>query len=293
MQPLGGAAAQARDPAPSRLSYRMQRWMLTPGIRLALRFGLPFALVFAITSAFLANEERRDALNLFVAEVRSSIQERPEFMVGLMAIDGASDSVAEDIREVVPIDFPVSSFDLNLEEIRDVIVGLDPVREATVRIRPGGLMEVQVVERIPAVVWRDYEGVSVLDDTGAHVAELPSRQVRSDLPLIVGEGADKAVREALRVLAAAQPLADRVRGLSRVGERRWDLVLDRDQRILLPHDDPVQALRRVIAFNQVQDLLNRDIAVVDMRIGHRPTLRMTEHAVMEWQRTKQIKTGGQ
>ncbi len=285
-------AAPARDPAPSRLSYRMQRWMLTPGIRMALRVGIPFALVFSVSSGFLSSEDRRDALNLFIAQVRSSIQERPEFMVGLMAIDGASASVAEDIREVVPIDFPVSSFDLNLEQIRDVIVGLDPVREATVRIRPGGIMEVQVVERIPVVVWRNYEGVTLLDDTGAHVAELPSRRLRSDLPLIVGEGADTAVREALALFAVARPLADRIRGISRMGERRWDVVLDRGQRILLPDREPVRALERVIALNQVQDLLDRDVAVVDMRIGERPTIRMTEHAVGEWRRIRQMNDGG-
>ncbi len=284
--------APARDPAPSRLSYRMQRWMLTPGIRLMLRVGIPFALVFAAVSGFLANDDRRDALNLFVAEIRSNIQERPEFMVGLMAIDGASPDVAEDIREVVPIDFPVSSFDLNLEQIRDIIVGLDPVREATVRIRPGGLMEVLVVERVPVVVWRNYEGVTVLDDTGAHVAELSSRRMRADLPLILGEGADKHVNEALALFAAAKPLTDRVRGLSRVGERRWDLVLDREQKILLPTENPVQALQRVMALNQVQDLLARDVAAVDMRIGERPTLRMTEHAVEEWREIRQLNNGG-
>ena len=32
------------DPAPSRWSWRLQRLMLTPGIRLLLRAGIPFAL---------------------------------------------------------------------------------------------------------------------------------------------------------------------------------------------------------------------------------------------------------
>lgn len=34
-----------RDPAPSRLSYRMQRWMLTPGVRMMLRIGIPIVVV--------------------------------------------------------------------------------------------------------------------------------------------------------------------------------------------------------------------------------------------------------
>ena len=35
----------------------------------------------------------------------------------------------------------------------------------------------------------------------------------------------------------------RVRGLERMGERRWDVVLDHGQRIMLPQDRPVPALR--------------------------------------------------
>ena len=80
------------------------------------------------------------------------------------------------------------------------------------------------------------------------------------------------------VFAAAGPLIDRVRGLVRMGERRWDMVLDRDQRILLPGGNPVSALDRVIALNDAQDMLNRDVAIVDMRNADRPTLRMNEEA---------------
>ena len=134
--------------------------------------------------------------------------------------------------------------------------------------------------------------VTVLDATGAHVAELSSRRMRADLPLILGEGADKNVDEALALFAAAQLLSDRVRGLLRVGERRWDLMLDREQKILLPPKQPIQALQRVIALNQVHDLLARDVALVDMRIGERPTLRMTKHAVGEWREIRQQNNGG-
>lgn len=281
------------DPAPSRLHYRMQRWMLTPGIRLGLRIGVPFFLVFLAASGFLASEQRRDALNDFWADLRASVEQRPEFMVNLMAIDGAGRDLSEDIREVVPLDFPVSSFDLNPGEIREIITGLDPVASATVRIRPGGILQIDVTERLPVVVWRTWDGVEVLDATGAHVADLPSRATRSDLPLIAGRGADKHVDEALRLIAASRPLGDRLRGLSRIGERRWDVVLDRGQRILLPVKAPVHALERVLALNEVQDLLERDVAAVDMRLGERPTIRMSENAVQEWWTIRKINGSGQ
>ena len=54
-----------------------------------------------------------------------------------------------------------------------------------------------------------------------------------DLPLIAGRGAPATCWTLALLIAAARRWAAAA-GLVRVGERRWDLVLDRDQRILLP-----------------------------------------------------------
>ena len=59
-----------------------------------------------------------------------------------------------------------------------------------------------------------------------------------------------------------------------IGERRWDLVLDRDQRVMLPEAGAVAALNRVIELDRAEDLLARDVAVVDMRNDYRPTIRL-------------------
>ncbi|PCJ10490.1 MAG: cell division protein FtsQ [Rhodobacteraceae bacterium] len=284
--------AQKQDPAPSRLKYRMQRWMLTPGIRLGLRIGVPFCLVTVFGSAYMASEHRRDALNIFVSELRQSIRDRPEFMVKMIAIDGAGGDVADDIREVVSLRFPVSSFDLDVDQIRNVIEALDPVKSAGVRIRSGGVLQVDVVERHPVLVWRSRQGLALLDEAGIHVAELGRRSLHADLPLIAGDGADAHVDEALRLFSTARPLGHRLRGLVRIGERRWDVVLDRGQRIMLPAENPISALERVIAVSEVRDLLERDIAAVDMRLAARATVRMSKTAVQEWWRIRQMNEGG-
>ena len=80
----------------------------------------------------------------------------------------------------------------------------------------------------------------------------------------------------------------RLRGLVRMGERRWDVVLDREQRILLPETQAVQALERVIALEGAQDVLARDVARVDMRLAQRPTVQMNKDATQELWRIRQI-----
>jgi cell division protein FtsQ len=113
------------------------------------------------------------------------------------------------------------------------------------------------------------------------VARIFGRADRPDLPIIAGEGADEAVPEALELIAAAGPLAARLRGLVRMGERRWDVVLDRDQRILLPEGDAVRALERVIALDKAEQLLNRDVLAVDLRNAARPVLRLAPPALVK------------
>ncbi len=275
MQPLKAL----RDPAPSRSAYRLQRLWLTPSVRLFLRWGLPVACLAVAAGIWAADADRRAHLIEAASEFRQSIEQRPEFMVKLMAVEGASPAVAEDIRAHLALELPVSSFDLDLPALRTEAERIDAVEEAAVRVRSGGVLELTVRERVPVAVWRDRDGLEMLDISGHRVASLAGRSARPDLPLLAGEGAERAVTEALDLFDAAAPVSARIRGLLRVGERRWDLVLDRGQRILLPEDDPRPALERVIALDQVSQLLARDIAVVDMRNPARPTLRMTTNAV--------------
>lgn len=284
MQQIGGSA----DPAPSRWAYRLQRLMLTPLFRVVLRFVIPFAVVFMGISTYLSDQDRRDNVAIVINDLRISIETRPEFMVEVMAVDGASLDIAEDIREILPIDFPISSFDLNLEEIREQVTGLSPVADATVRIRPGGILQINVSERTPVVVWRRHEGLELLDGQGRFVAPASRRSAHTELPLIAGDGAESNVGEALALFDASGPLGPRVRGLVRIGQRRWDVALDRGQTILLPETGAIQALERVIALNQAQDMLARDLLSIDMRIAERPTIRLSQQSVEEWWRIRQI-----
>jgi len=279
------------DPAPSRLKYRMERLMLTPVFRVLLRFGLPFVLTVSLATWWLSIDENRQKIFDTYADLRAQIESRPEFMVNMMAVDGASDLVADGIRQMLPLEFPVSSFDLDLEQMRETVVSLDPVKSARLFVRQGNVLQVDVVERIPVVLWRNDRGLRLLDEEGVVVGPAFARSDWPELPLIVGESARDRVSEALELVAAAEPLSARMRGLVRMGERRWDVVLDRDQRIMLPETGAIQALERVIAMDQAVDVLARDIVAVDFRLPRRATIRMTDGAMRELVRIQAIEAG--
>ena len=269
-------AAQTRR---ARLSYRLQRIWLTPFYRGLLTRGLPLVLVLGMLALVLSNAQNRAQIALWSEAAYSAVVDRPGFMVKTLEISDIAPQLDRSIRARLMEELPKSSFRLDLPTLRAEIERYDSVAEASLRLGANGTMIVTVRERAPVVLWHSGSARQLLDIDGHRVAILADGAPMPDLPLIVGEGAPGHVREALALLDAAQPLNDRLRGLVRVGARRWDVVLDRDQRIRLPERGAMQALERTLALDDAQDLLARDVRSVDLRNPTRPFLHVSPGAL--------------
>jgi len=110
-----------RDPAPSRLGYRYQRLMLTPGFRLFVRIGVPLIVIAALAGSWLAKPDNRALLEGQVAQVKQNFQERPQFMVQSLLLTGGDAALQSRVAALLPDNFPVSSFQLDLETMRQTI----------------------------------------------------------------------------------------------------------------------------------------------------------------------------
>lgn len=284
-------ARPIRDPAPSKWTYKYQRLMLTPLFRRFVRVGTPLVLIAVIAGTWFSNPDNRAMLHAKIAEAKAEVQQRPEFMVQQIKVDGANHGLTTQVLAALPIAFPVSSFDLDLVAMRETVVAMDAVKDAEVRVADGGTLRVDITPRAPVAVWRAGTTLKLLDGAGVFSGTIAARADRLDLPLIAGDGAEDHIAEALEIFRSTGPLSPRVRGLVRMGERRWDLVLDRNQRILLPETNAFAALDRVIVLGQTHDLLERDVAAVDMRNGQRPVVRMSAEAANALRRVSDTGAG--
>ena len=103
-QPAPAQPHIRRDPAPTRMAYRMQRLWLTPLFRVLVRVGIPGFVIALVGLLWLGNDARRAALLAQVDEMRVAVENRPEFRVNVLEITGASPSLDAAIR-----DMPTSS----------------------------------------------------------------------------------------------------------------------------------------------------------------------------------------
>ncbi len=277
MQQIGFPKLKKRDPAPSRLGYKFSRWMLSPFIKKSVFFGMPLIILLLPVFIFLKDQNNKNLVEEIVLDFYRKIIERPEFMLSALSIQGSSDSLNAEIREILGLNFPISSFDLDLADLRNRVLSLPPVETAEVRLEGGSILHVKVKEKVPALLLKDDTGIHVLNKNGDYIRPLLSNEYGSKLPVITGEGAQKAAAEAFILFSALYDKLDEVRGLVLVGGRRWNIVLKSGQVIMLPEKKSEQAVQKILILDKAEKILSRDIAVFDFRLPYRITLRFPEN----------------
>ncbi len=272
-------AQQRKDPAPSKMTYRLQRLWLRKYVRPIVQIWLPVLGLALFVWMLSSNEALRTVVQEKFNDVRASVAARPELTIESISIPVGSVDLVRQIDGVIDLALPVSAMNVDLEAMRQVVQNLSAVKSATVQLSSSGQLVITIEERIPRMVWRNGNRIFLLDETGIRVAEVPRRAVRIDLPLVIGGGADVAINEARLLYALAAPLEERIRALVRVGERRWDLVLDGDQVIKLPEFGAQEALRHVIAMQTSQQIMDWNLSIIDMRDPSRPLIRLNDAAL--------------
>ena len=262
------------DPAPSIISYRLMRLMLIPRLRLILTLGIPSLVIFCGTLILFLNINVHENIEALKKDLKRALVERPEFMIKVASVDGASDELAHEIREIMPLNFPVSYFDLDIKYLHKVLNDIPAVASAAIKVTVSGVLQINISERIPAFIWRKDDVISVIDEKGEFIRLAASRLDYPELPLVIGEAANLSIADISSLMEDNQYFLDQVRAFVRVGERRWDLVLDNNLRIMLPQAEFLAAFDRLMLMSESGSLFSNQLSSIDMRLVERPTVRV-------------------
>jgi cell division protein FtsQ len=195
-------------------------------------------------------------------------------------ITGQSETSEVDILESLAIgEFP-SLFTFDVDAARERVERLPWVAQATLRKLYPDTLEVAVIERLPYALWQNGDNVSLIDPQGTVITNYISERY-TNLPLVVGSGANVRVDDFLDLVLSQPALLPRVRAGVLVSERRWNIVLSEAVEIMLPEANPADALARVTELDASRRLLAREIAGIDLRLPDRVVVRLTEHGAAE------------
>ena len=212
------------------------------------------------------------------------------FAIGEISITGQTLTSEQAIFDALGIEPRTSTVSFDVEAARQRISELPAIASVSVRKGYPGDVLVTVTEKEPVARWR-VDGVTfVVDAQGEQIGE--DFGAYGDLPLVVGDGAADDALVMIRAIEQYPTLTKGLVALSRIADRRWDLIYDTGLRVQLPELGTAQALQHLTNYQANYQLLDRDITLIDLRVDGlvavRPTKTPEELAKAEVERQKAI-----
>jgi cell division protein FtsQ len=170
---------------------------------------------------------------------------------------------------------PILDFDPAAAQ--QAIQALPGIRSAAVERRLPDTIFVHLEERAPMAIWQSDQRLSLIDRDGNVLSE-HGVEAFPDLPMVVGTDARETAAALLDSLALAPAINSRVEVAIRVGGRRWDLRLDNGITVQLPEEGQDAALARLAALQEADQVLDRDIVGIDLRLADRALIQLTPEA---------------
>ncbi len=166
---------------------------------------------------------------------------------------------------------PVLSFDL--PAIQKRVEAISWVKSAHVERRLPDTLYVRVEERQPLALWKDADGLSLIDSDGAVLTRDHLDRFK-DLLMVRGKSAPEHAQALLSFLEAEPGLKMRVDHARFIESRRWDLYLTDGKRVKLPESDVGLAVRHVMLRQEQDDILDKDsVTIIDARYQGRLIVR--------------------
>jgi len=263
------AARRAVRRRPGRFAWFKPRHAIIAGIGLFACVTIGGGAVWALRAdlperAMIAVEDF--GAGILKSTARAGLGVREIVVTGREHTRRADVIAALDVREGTPM------LRFSSAKARSELERLPWVGQAEVERRFPNAIVVRLTERVPLALWQVQGRFAVIDGDGREIKGIDPGAF-AHLPMVVGDDAAKHAAGLLALLATEPDLMNRVTAAVRVSGRRWDLVLDREIRILLPEQDIGAAWVKLGEAERQDRLLSRAVTHVDLRAPDRMTLR--------------------
>ena len=244
--------------------------------KLMLRLAAAGIAVVAIVGAY----EARDmvvtgAMNLYgLAQGEFA---RAGFGIDKINISGQSLTSESTILTALGLQAMTNTVSFDADAALARIEAIPSVKSAAIRKKYPGELIVTIEEKVPMARWRFGDATYLVDEFGNAVA--PDDGTFRELPLVVGEGAADDAIVMVRTLERYPQITRDLAALSRIGDRRWDLIFYSGLRVQLPENGVAQALQQLDMYQTSDQLLDRDVSVIDMRVPGMVSLKLGELSI--------------
>ena len=199
------------------------------------------------------------------------------FRIAAISLTGSKEVSREEILTTAGVTGRASLLFLDADAARTRLMANPWIGDAAVLKLYPDRLQITVTERQAFAIWQKDGRVSVIAADGTVLEPFVERRYVG-LPLVVGKGAERSAKDFLAVIDRYPDIRAQLRASILVAERRWNLRLANGIDVRLPETDVASALDRLVALDRDKKLLSRDIAMVDLRLADRVSVRLSDAA---------------
>lgn len=249
-----------------------RRWVLHRNLLVRLGVGLVCAVVLA--GAF---QLRGGILNAVEEAAAMASGKLANSGLGVAAIQISGQSITPEAKifAALGLDPDKTIFDFDVDAARQRILALPSVATALVSKSYPNHIGVEVTEKVPVARWR-VDGTTFIIDAKGNRLGVAANTADETLPMVIGPGAADDAQVIIKALADHEDIRHGLVALSRVADRRWDLLYDTGLRVQLPEAGVGQALSRLDQYQREHRLLDRDLTLIDLRVEGTVAVRVAK-----------------
>ena len=190
-----------------------------------------------------------------------------------LKLSGRAQAAQADVISALGLHTNQTIFDVDIKAGRERLEEMGWVESARITRRLPSTLEVHIVERLPFALWQVQRRLILVDRDGTPIIRKGLGRF-THLPVVVGDDAPVNAAELIDLLKARPGLLARLDAATRIGHRRWNLRLNNGIDIYLPEEGIARALQRLAVLQRDQKILDREVAVIDLRLADRLVIRM-------------------
>ena len=154
---------------------------------------------------------------------------------------------------------------ISLPALHERLSTIGWISTVAVERRMPSTIRVEITERVPMALLQTEDGHRVIDETGTVIAGADPSAF-GHLTVVAGDSAARNAAPILNILRTEPELFAEVWAVTYQSERRWDVHLRNGIRVRLPETDPRTAWSRLAVIDHSKRIIDRDLAVIDMRV---------------------------
>ncbi len=255
-----------QDDRPSKqvIAYRRFRRIFRPFLFLLIILGLIVGSNWAIYK--FASEQQ---FSLF----RTKTAKLVPMKLAHINIDGCKLTSKNEIKQALGIRVGDPILNFSVYDAQKRLNSLTFVDHTVIKRQLPDTLIVHIIERSPFAVWQNQGKFKLIDKKGDIVNDEGMNgkdgQAFLKLPLVVGIGANTTASDLIDILSAYPDIKNKIVAAVRIGNRRWNLNLKNGTVIMLPENQEIPAIQRLMQYEKQFQLLDRPLKHIDLRLPDR------------------------